>query len=268
MAEVKNYISNVTIPDGTTKYVKDAELTDSVNVLSNRVSTNETNISELSTKTDKTNDDLNSLQDSLKDTETKVSNNSEQIKTNQSNILTNATKIGENTADIKTNKTNIATNASDLTSIKTTLEKMIDTIYPVGSVYLSMNTTNPASLFGGTWVQIKDCFLLGCGDKYTSIGTYGGSEQHTHKYGAVVESYYSSGNLLGDGTTGLANYDTDGKYTITKHTYLDSTTHTLNGGVATSESDKTVDRRLLQANTSYSSNLPPYTTCFMWKRTA
>ena len=268
MAEVKEYISNITIPDGTTKYVKDAELTNGVTELSTKVSTNETNISELSTKTDEADKKISELQNSLNVTNANVSNNSEQIKTNQSNILTNSTKIGENTADIKTNKSNIETNTSDLTTIKTTLEKMIDTIYPVGSVYLSMNTTNPSSLFGGTWTQIKDCFLLGCGDKYTSIGTYGGSEQHTHKYGAVVESYYSSGNLLGDGTTGLANYDSNGSYTITKHTYLDSTTHTLNGGVTTSESDKTVDRRLLQANTSYASNLPPYTTCYMWKRVA
>ena len=31
----------------------------------------------------------------------------------------------------------------------------LDTVYPVGSVYMSANNISPASLFGGTWTQIK-----------------------------------------------------------------------------------------------------------------
>lgn len=35
-------------------------------------------------------------------------------------------------------------------------------IYPVGSIYISTNTANPASYLGGTWSQVaKDCYLIG-----------------------------------------------------------------------------------------------------------
>ena len=44
--------------------------------------------------------------------------------------------------------------------------------YPVGSIYLSINSTSPDELFGGTWEQIKDTFLLACGDTYAA-GIYG-----------------------------------------------------------------------------------------------
>ena len=35
-------------------------------------------------------------------------------------------------------------------------------IYPVGSIYISTNTANPASYLGGTWQQVAhDCYLIG-----------------------------------------------------------------------------------------------------------
>lgn len=40
------------------------------------------------------------------------------------------------------------------------IQKTIDAIYPIGALYLSMNNTNPSTLFGGTWKQLTaDAYL-------------------------------------------------------------------------------------------------------------
>lgn len=54
----------------------------------------------------------------------------------------------------------------------------IDKFYPVGSIYISVNSTNPSSLFGGEWEQIQEKFLLSAGDTHTA-GTTGGEFTHT-----------------------------------------------------------------------------------------
>lgn len=58
--------------------------------------------------------------------------------------------------------------------------------YPVGSIYLSVNSTNPSSLFGGSWTQLKDRFLLAAGTSY-SAGSTGGEATHTLKESEMPE---------------------------------------------------------------------------------
>ena len=50
---------------------------------------------------------------------------------------------------------------------------LLNLVYPVGSIYWSSNNTNPATLFGGTWTQIKDRFILAAGDSYSNGATGG-----------------------------------------------------------------------------------------------
>lgn len=54
----------------------------------------------------------------------------------------------------------------------------VDRIYPVGSIYMSVNPTDPAELFGGTWERIQDTFLLAAGETYEA-GATGGEAEHT-----------------------------------------------------------------------------------------
>ena len=81
------------------------------------------------------------------------------------------------------------------------IEDIINIVYPVGSIYMSVNSTSPASLFGGTWERIKDRFLLASGDTY-SAGSTGGEAQHTltvdempsHDHGPTVILSYPNGS--------------------------------------------------------------------------
>lgn len=63
-------------------------------------------------------------------------------------------------------------NNSDNTSFS------IDSVYPVGSIYMSVTNINPSTAFGGTWEQIQGRFLLGVDDNHSN-GSTGGEEMHT-----------------------------------------------------------------------------------------
>ena len=69
------------------------------------------------------------------------------------------------------------------------ISRMLDVFYPVGSVYISSQPTDPGTLFGGTWTRIKDSFILAAGDTYAAGATGGKSSvkltidqipSHTH----------------------------------------------------------------------------------------
>lgn len=55
---------------------------------------------------------------------------------------------------------------------------LVDMVYPVGSIYLAYNHTNPADLFGGTWERIENAFLWAV-DAEGRIGLTGGEKEHT-----------------------------------------------------------------------------------------
>ena len=65
-----------------------------------------------------------------------------------------------------------------LTSIETFDSNIFDLVYPVGSIYMSANSTSPTTLFGGTWERIQNRFLLSAGSEYNA-GATGGEKTHT-----------------------------------------------------------------------------------------
>ena len=140
-------------------------------------------------------------------------------------------------------------------NIKT--EEIIDLIYPIGSIYMSVNSTSPSVLFGGSWEQIQDRFLLAAGSTY-SAGTTGGSETHTH----VTQNHTLTIDEIPSHSHNVNSAD-DGSSTsmwCVTNTYRASSkgqTDATGGGQSHNHGD-----------TGQASNLPPYLSVYMWKRTA
>ena len=62
--------------------------------------------------------------------------------------------------------------------ILTPMSSLVDIIYPVGAIYISANSTSPATLFGGSWTQIGSRFLIAADASYPA-GTTGGAAEVT-----------------------------------------------------------------------------------------
>ena len=76
--------------------------------------------------------------------------------------------------------TNAHTNAPSIYAVKQAVDQLQDninnyweTVYPVGALYISASSTSPSTLFGGTWTQIKEKFLLSAGETHTAGSTGG-----------------------------------------------------------------------------------------------
>lgn len=116
--------------------------------------------------------------------------------------------------------------------------------YPVGSIYMSVNDTSPASLFGGTWEQLKDRFLLAAGDTY-SAGLTGGEATHTLTVEEMPVHSHALSDLGIDWNTGDYAYVAQWKEDSTKRRAI----RTTNTGGGESHN-----------------NMPPYLVVYCWKR--
>lgn len=148
----------------------------------------------------------------------------------------------------------------------------VDDIYPIGSIYMSVNNTNPGTLFGGTWEQIEDKFLLSAGSTHTA-GETGGSETHTHTVQIKRRVAYGISGLESSTVHSFDIIDEDGTpgtYSQGSGTFASASMNRNNASNSTQMTSVNHDGfgQTVTGDTYSTSTLPPYLTVYMWKRTA
>lgn len=82
---------------------------------------------------------------------------------------------------------------------KIDLSSLWDQIYPVGSIYITVNATNPSVLFGGTWTKIEGSFLWGTGNTPKHTGGSTTTNSHVLKVNEIPAHVHSETIQTGDG---------------------------------------------------------------------
>lgn len=153
---------------------------------------------------------------------------------------------------------------------------IVEQVYPVGSLYISANSTDPAITYGGTWEQITDCFILAASEVSAENPTYEGGDTGGQATITLTEQnmpvhahdipYAGGGNttitkkwsigLMTARSQGLVNIiNVEGTGTAQDTTYPD-----LNQYYCAGTQDA-------GGNTPFN-NLPPYLAVYVWKRIA
>ena len=174
--------------------------------------------------------------------------------------------------------------------------------FPVGSVFISVVSTNPGTLLGyGTWVAFgAGRMLVGIGAGQTEFDTVeevGGAKtvtldatmipahthgvtdpghnhtQNAHNHGVTDGGHSHTERVTNSGTAGLvgvqgASTATHSATTSPETTASATTGITVNNATATNNSATTGITIQNAGGGGAHSNLPPYIVCYFWKRTA
>lgn len=124
----------------------------------------------------------------------------------------------------------------------------VNLIYPIGAVYISINSTNPSNIFGGSWERIKGKMLIGVDEADTDFkqsGLSGGEKEHT----LTIDESAPHSHILGTSTQ-----NPSGSYDIA----VNAKGFSNNLNVSTSST----------GGGQPHNNMPPYYTVYIFVRTA
>ena len=179
------------------------------------------------------------------------------------------TDFSNRVSGVEQDVSEIKENLNDSTIVKKS--ELIDLIYPVGSIYMSVDPRNPHELIGGTWVAWGEGKVpVGVDPSDTDFkdaGNTGGEKTHvlsvsempSHKHGGYVRSR---------GYAGTPYFKTE-QGALADTAAAGSDMPALKPGLGSSYTGDYGQLETLSVGGSAAhNNLQPYITCYMWKRTA
>lgn len=129
-------------------------------------------------------------------------------------------------------------------------EGLLNIIHPIGSYYTSEDSTDPALLFGGTWLRVKGRVIVGVDESDSALknasiqgGSINGLAEHSHV--TKLSTYRVTANT-GSGTSNNLGRATD----------------------MGNKMDGTFGSTETQGDNTNHNNWQPFVTAYMWKRTA
>ena len=138
------------------------------------------------------------------------------------------------------------------------IENIMLSTYPVGSIYMSVNNTNPSTLFGGTWEAWGKGRVPVCVDtedvNFNSVEKTGGESTVTLTESQIPSHHHGF---------------TDGaKAIVYENPVLMSAGNDFQAFRAPTSGTLSVSGTSTAGGGDSHNNLQPYITCYMWKRTA
>lgn len=137
--------------------------------------------------------------------------------------------------------------------------EIFDRIYPVGSIYMSVNSTNPSNYFGGTWVSWGQGRVPAGVDtsdtEFSTVEKAGGEKSHTLSIDEMPSHNHTRGGS--DAGWGAGNYGAITDVLVSLGTTSANQLFFHAAGATNSTGSSLAHN-----------NLQPYITCYMWKRTA
>lgn len=169
------------------------------------------------------------------------------VRTTASNAATAAASAKSTARDATNAAANAqaaAEHAQETADSKVADHELLDYIYPVGSIYMSVSSASPSSFIGGTWARIEGRFLLAAGGGYNA-GSTGGEATHTltvDEMPSHTHTYSRKYAAAGDSTSAVAK------------------------GASSSQTTKTEESAATGGGAAHN-NMPPYLAVYVWKRT-
>lgn len=140
------------------------------------------------------------------------------------------------------------------------ITKLLDTVYPVGSIYITTSNTSPASFLGGSWERYaKGRTLIGVDEKDENF------IDATHSGGSKTQI------VNGNSFRAHIKFDSAGRFWFQQDESSEpwnstSSVHNItydwtSGAWGTKTGIQISNKQTLD-------NLPPFQTVYMWRRTA